>query len=239
MAIATAVVVATGMAAVAKAAGNPTLVSLGCLLLVTSIVVNAVAYRMMAVARHETLARAGQAKSTRRPSAIKGIVLAVVSGVLMGSFNPLLDKARAGEIGMGPYALAAMFGLGVFFTTPIFNIFFMNLPVEGDPLDFGSFFNSKPSQHILGMIGGVIWLTGILGLMVAGSVPDQIQGSPVVHFMLGQTWPVLAALWGVLVFREFKGSDIRVKILSTLTLVLFVCGLGMIALGPIYVLGQQ
>jgi glucose uptake protein len=89
------------------------------------------------------------------------------------------------------------------------------------------------------MIGGVIWLTGILGLMVAGSVPDQIQGSPVVHFMLGQTWPVLAALWGVLVFREFKGSDIRVKILSTLTLVLFVCGLGMIALGPIYVLGQQ
>jgi glucose uptake protein len=193
----------------------------------------------MSLAKHEAQARAGTAKSTRRPAAVKGIVLALVSGVLMGSFNPLLDKARAGEVGMGPYALAMMFGLGVFFTTPIFSIFFMNLPVEGDPVDFTSYFSSRGIQHILGIIAGIIWLTGILAGMIAGSAPDQAQGSPVLHFMLGYSWPILATLWGALVFREFRGSDVRVKILSTLMVVLFLCGLGMIALGPIYVAGKS
>lgn len=239
MSMAIAVLVGTAMGSVAHAAGNPLLVTLGCLLLLMSVVINATSYRMMSHATHEVLARAGTAKSTRRPSSIKGIVLAVAGGALMGSFNPLLDKARAGEVGMGPYALATMFALGVFFTTPIFNIFFMNLPVEGDPVDFGTYFMGRAKHHLLGIIAGGIWLTGILAALVAGSVPDQIQGNPVLHFMLAQSWPIVATLWGALAFAEFRGSDIRVKILTTLMIVLFVCGLGMIALGPIYVAGKS
>jgi len=222
-----------------KAVGNPLLVMLGCLLLLMSVLVNAVSYRIMIHAQHEALAREGKAKSTRRPTALKGIILALVSGLLMGSFSPLLEKARAGDVGMGPYAMAAMFALGVFFTTPIFNIFFMNLPVEGDPLDFGSFFSSKLRQHILGIIGGMVWVTGIVAAMVAGSVPDNIQGSPVLHFMLGNCWPLLATIWGALVFGEFKGADVRVKIMSMLMFVLFICGVAMIALGPLYVPGKS
>jgi glucose uptake protein len=201
--------------------------------------VNAVIYRLMGDARHEALARAGAAKSTRRPSSIKGVVLALASGLLMGSFNPLLDKARVGDVGMGPYALAMMFALGVFFTTPIFNIFFMNLPVEGEPLDFGSYFASRGSQHILGIVGGGIWLTGILAAMVAASSPDQAQGNPLLHFILGQCWPIIATLWGAVVFSEFRGSDIRAKILCMLMIVLYVCGVAMIALGPMYVAGKS
>jgi glucose uptake protein len=239
MSIAVAVLVGTAMNSISRGAGNPLLIALGCLLLLMSVVVNAVSSRLMSLARHEAQARAGTAKSTRRPAAVKGIVLALVSGILMGSFNPLLDKARAGEVGMGPYALAMMFGLGVFFTTPIFNIFFMNLPVEGEPVDFGFYFASRGKQHILGIIAGIIWLTGILASMVAGNAPDQAQGNPLLHFMLGNSWPILATFWGALVFHEFRGSDVRVKILSTLMVVLFFCGLGMIALGPIYVAGKS
>jgi glucose uptake protein len=239
MSIAIAVLVGTGMSAVLGSTGNGLLVALGCLLLLMSVLINAVSFKIMNHARHEALARTGKAKSTRRPSSVKGIVLALVSGVLMGSFNPLLDKAHDGEVGMGPYAITAMFAFGVFFTTPVFSIFFMNLPVEGDPIDFSSYFASRGKQHLLGIIGGIVWLTGILAGMVAFSVPDQIQGSVVLRFMLGQSWPILATLWGVLAFRELKGSDIRVKIMTMLMAVLFLCGLGMIALGPIYVAGKS
>jgi glucose uptake protein len=239
MSLAIAVLIGTGMAAISGAAWNPLLVALGCLLLLLSVVVNAASYRMMNHARHEALARAGTAKSTRRPSSVKGIVLALVSGLLMGSFTPLLEKARAGEVGMGPYALAAMFGLGVFFTTPVFSIFFMNLPVDGEPVDFSSYFASKGKQHVLGIIAGMIWLTGILAAMVAGSAPDTAQGSPLLHFILGQSWPLVATLWGALIFGEFRGSDIRVKIMSVLMMVLYLCGIGMIAIGPMFVAGKS
>jgi glucose uptake protein len=59
-----------------------------------------------------------------------------------------------------------------------------------------------------------------------------MQGEPTLCFMMAQGSPVLAALWGILVFREFKNSDVRVKVLGTLMLVLFVCGLAMIGLAP-------
>ena len=52
------------------------------------------------------------------------------------------------------------------------------------------------------------------------------------RFVLAQGSPVLAALWGILVFREFKNGDIRVKLLGTLMLVLFLCGIAMIGLAP-------
>lgn len=238
-AAATALLVSTAMGAIGHAAGNPLLVSLGCLLLLTSILVNGASHRMMGIARHEALARAGTAKSTRRPSAVKGVVLAVVGGILMGSFGPLLDKARAGEVGMGPYAIAAMFAFGIFFTTPIFNIFFMNLPVEGDPVDLGMFFSSRGKQHLLGILAGAIWLTGTLASMVAASAPDPALGSPLVHFMLFQSWPIVAAIWGIAVFGEYRGADIRVKIMSFLVIVMYLCGTALIALGPMYLLGSK
>jgi glucose uptake protein len=239
MSIAMAILAGTGMAAISSSAGNGLLVGLGCLLLLMSLMISAISFNIMNRARHEALARAGKAKSTRRPSSAKGIVLALVSGALLGSFNPMLDKARTGEVGMGPYALATMFALGVFVTTPVFNIFFMNLPVEGDPIDFSSYFRSRGKQHFLGMIAGVIWLTGILAAMITLSVPEQIQGDSVQRFMLGQSWPILAALWGVLAFGETRGSDGRVKIMTVLMVVLFLCGLGMIAIGPVYIPGKS
>jgi glucose uptake protein len=52
--------------------------------------------------------------------------------------------------------------------------------------------------------------------------------------MLAQGAPVLAALWGIVVFREFKNSDLRVKLMGTLMLVLFLCGMAMIGLAPLF-----
>jgi len=233
-----AVLVGTGLAAASRPPSNTLMLTLGCILMLTCVVVAAASDRMLEIARHEVLARAGRATSTRRPSSIKGILLAAVAGVLMGVYSPLLEKARGGEVGMGPYALTAMFALGAFFTSPIFDIFFMNLPVQGEPLDFGMIVNTSAKQHLLGLLSGVIWCTGALAAMVAASVPDEIRAGPVLSYMLEHSWPVLAALWGILAFREFKEGDARVSILGVLMLVLFLCALGMIALGPLNIAGK-
>ena len=77
------------------------LLGLGCLLILTSIIVNAVSYRIMGVAQHEALARAGQAKSTRRPSPLKGIILALAAGLLHRRLRPAGGKGAAGRPGVG------------------------------------------------------------------------------------------------------------------------------------------
>jgi glucose uptake protein len=229
-----ALLLGTGLGISGRPAGNSLLLGLGCLLILTSILVNAVSYRIMGVARHEVLARAGQAKSTRRPSPLKGIILALVAGLLIGSFTPLLEKARQGDLGLGPYAVGFIFAFGVFFSSFVFDIFFMNLPVEGDPVEFGAYLNGRLKQHLAGLASGFIWYIGMVLAWVCTSVPEAIQGEPMLHFMLAQGAPVLAALWGIVVFREFKNSDLRVKLMGTLMLVLFLCGMAMIGLAPLF-----
>jgi glucose uptake protein len=233
MGMGVALLVGSGLRMAGGPAGNSTLFGLGCLLILTSIVVNAVSYRIMGVARHEALARAGKAKSTRRPSPLKGIVLALLAGLVLAGFTPLVDKARQGDLGLGPYALGFIFAFGVFFSSFVFDIFFMNLPVEGEPAEFGWYLNGSLKQHLSGLASGFIWYTGIVSVWVCTSVPEAMQGTPLPRFLLAQGSPVLAALWGIVVFREFKNGDIRVKLLGTLMLVLFLCGLCMIGLAPL------
>jgi glucose uptake protein len=232
MGIALLVGIAMGLAG--QPVGNLMMLELGCAMVLGSVVVSAVLYRMKAVAEHEVLARSGHAKSTRRPSPIKAIILSLVGGLLIGGFAPLMGKARMGDLGLGPYALSAVFAFGVFFSSLVFNIFFMNLPVEGEPVDFGAYFSGRLKQHLLGLSAGVIWLTGVLALMVASSVPEQSQIPVLEHYLLAQASPVLTALWGIVVFREFKDGDVRIKTLGALMLVLLLCGMVMIGLAPLY-----
>ena len=218
-----------------NATANTTLVLLGCLFILTSVVVNAITYRVVGVLRHEQLARAGVAKSTRRPNPVKGIILIVVSGLLMGSIGGLMAKAREGDLGMGPYAAGAMFALGVFVSSFVYVVFLMNLPVEGEPLEFTAYFKGRLGQHILSFLGGVLWYLGILAALVGSSVPETLQPQEPLRFLLAQGAAVVAALLGIVAWRELKGGDMRVRILAALMLVLFVCGLTMIGLAPLYV----
>ena len=233
MGMGVALVVGSGLGIASRPEANATLLGLGCVLMLASIAVNAVSYRIMGEERHEAAARAGKAKSTRRPSPTKGIVLALASGLAIGGFTPLVERARQGDLGLGPYALGFVFAFGVFFSTFVFDIFFMNLPVEGDPVEFGWYFSGGLKQHLSGFAAGFIWYTGMVAAWVCTSVPEALQGAPLPRFLLAQGSPVLAALWGIVVFREFKNNDIRVKTMGMLMLVLFLCGLCMIGLAPL------
>jgi glucose uptake protein len=230
-----AIIVGTILAYAAKAAGNPVLLFAGCALIAAAVVAAALAYRFHAILKHETVARAGKAASTRRPSSIKGTVLALVSGLLMGSFFPLVDSARAGDVGLGPYAVAAVFAVGIFVSTFVFNVFLMNLPVEGEPLEVLDLFKSTPKEHLLGLEGGALWCTGMVASLAAGSAAAEIQVGGVAGYFLAQGSALIAALWGILLWKEFKAADLRVKTLVVLMFLLFAGGLLVIAQASLYV----
>ena len=165
---------------------------------------------------------------------VKGLIVALVSGVLMGSFYPLVELSRATEIGLGPYSVGFFFSIGVFSSTFIFNLYFMNLPVEGEPVGLLQYFrDGSIRNHLLGVFGGLLWCVGMLANVVAASGTAKV--GPAVSYAMGQGATMISALWGVLVWKEFAGAETRVKLLLIIMFALFGAGLGLISIAPLYV----
>jgi len=220
--------------------GNAMLLFAGCALVVGAIIVDAMAYRAMEQLRAETRAKAGTASTSKKVS-LKGVFLSLASGVLMGSFYPLVVMAKsndwggtAGEAGLGPYAIGVVFALGVFFSTFVFNLFFMNLPVQGEPLEIPDYFKGLPKQHLLGVAGGILWCSGTIANFVGSSAPEEVQVGPAISLALGQGAAMVSALWGLLLWKEFEGADSRIRALVVIMFVLFIAGLTMVSVAPLY-----
>ncbi|MGD0669766.1 MAG: GRP family sugar transporter [Bryobacteraceae bacterium] len=218
-----------------RPAGNATLLFGGCLLVLIAILADAYAYTLFGRIEHEAMARHGRAKSTRRPTRVKGVVVAVVSGVLMGCFFPLVEMGSQGDLGLGPYAIAVVFAVGVFVSTLVFNLFFMNLPLQGPPVELRDYFmKTSFGQHLLGVAGGAIWCVGAVAAFSAASAPPEVHVGPATSYAMGQGSTLISALWGLLLWREFKGADLKIKSLIAVMLVLYACGLTLVSLAPLY-----
>jgi glucose uptake protein len=206
-------------------------------------VADAIGYRTMARLRHESLAVAGQAASTRRPSDLKGIALALLGGLLLGCVPPLVQRATATDAGLGPYAVWVFFGLGVVVTTFVVSMFLLNLSMQDEELSISAFIKSPRRLHMLGLAGGGLWCTGAIASFVAvyanaapgvnGGLPaGAAPVGPAPIYALTQGAAVVAALWGTLVWKETKGGDLVVKLMTALTLILFAGGVALVALSP-------
>lgn len=212
-----------------KSTGDPLLMFGGCFMVFVAILLAGAAYRFINVIRHEASAKAGKAKSTRRPIAVKGTVLAVVSGLLMAGFYPMLAKSREGELGLGPYAVCVIAALGVFLSTFVFNMFFINLPVEGEPVDFMEYFQASPVKHLTAVFGGVVFCVGLLSALIAASA-ENVHVSLSLSYGLNHAFAPIAILWGLLAWKEFKDADARTKSMVALMFVLFGLGVTLVSL---------
>lgn len=204
--------------------GNPLLLTIGVALVVCAIVVDAMAYK-------------AHAQPARSSTSGKGIFLSLISGVLMGSFYPLVEVSKGDGVsaaGLGPYAVAFLFSLGVFFSTFVFNLYFLKFPVEGRPLSMSEYFKGTLGQHGLGILGGILWCIGAITNFVAASAPKSVQVGPAVSYAVGQGATMVSALWGVLVWKEFAGASPKVRMLLTLMFILFLAGLMIVAIAPLY-----
>ncbi|HXJ44504.1 MAG TPA: hypothetical protein VNH18_34775 [Bryobacteraceae bacterium] len=229
-----ALVIGTAWSYFLNPVGNPALLTGGCVCVLAAIAINSVAFKSHSTARLLNLAQQGKTKSTKKSFNPKGLIIAVTGGVLMGSFYPLVEMARVSEIGLGPYGVAFVFAGGVLFSTFVYNLFFMNLPVQGNPVDFTEYFKGTGKGHLLGILGGMLWAAGAVTNFVAARAEGAAQVGPAVSYAMGQGATLISALWGLMYWKEFAGADSRVKTLLTTMLVLFVVGLALVSVAPLY-----
>ena len=234
-----ALIVGTLLNYMLKPSGSPTLLFGGASVILVAIIVTAMAHSAYAKSKARAAAPAVAAGNRamlnkRGPSPVKGIVISVVSGILMGLFYPLVELSKRGDLGMGPYAATFCFAVGVLLSTPLFNLFFMNLPVEGEPVGFMEYFKGTTKQHLLGLLGGAIWSVGMVSNIVASSAGKSATVGPAVSYAIGQGATLVSTLWGLLLWKEFAGADSKVRGLILLMLALFVGGLAMLSLAPLY-----
>lgn len=204
--------------------GNPYLIWTGLAVIVVSIICNALAFK----AKQDAEGDASNASTVR-----KGLVLAICAGLLMSWFSPLVNRvvdmgftnAAPGDGKMTPYTAFFMFTLGVLASNFIFNTIAMKKPVSGEPVKGSEWFNGGVLVHFVGILGGSIWATGtLLSFVTAGTAGAAIS------YALGQGATLVSALWGILVWREFKGAPKKSAILNLAMIVLFVVGLAFLVL---------
>ena len=215
--------------------GNPSLLFTGVAMVVAAIILDGIAYRVHPAAK---AAAAGKAGRPEEPGKIKkGILLSVVGGVLMGMFFPLVEigkKGTNGVGGLGPYAIGFVFSVGVFLSTFVFNAYFLRKPVQGKPIRFGDYFKGTSVEHFWGIVGGIAWGVGTLSSFVAASAPKSLQVGPAISYALGQGSTMVGAFWGVVVWKEFAGGGPIVKRLIALMFLLFVIGLAVVSIAPLF-----
>jgi|ERR1051326_6880434 glucose uptake protein len=231
-------ILGSGVPQLLNRSGHPLLLFLGFTLMVAAIVVTAMAHSAQVVIQAQSVLR--QAHETKKkhvqvPSAIKGLVLAIAAGVLLAAYPPLLAKSREGETGLGPYSGMFLFSMGVFFSTLLFTVFFANLPVEGEPLEIVDYFKGSLKNHFAGLAGGALWCTGMLAAFL-GVAPEVLTPvGAVVSATCTYGIPLLAAFWGIAVWREFRDSTQRIRNLGLLMMVLFAAGVVLVSIAPAYV----
>jgi glucose uptake protein len=82
--------------------GNPVLLFAGVALVVGAIIVDAIAYRAHAVSQSAAGRQGGRGRQAKAAT-WKGIKLAVIGGILMGMFYPLVEIGKKpGPRGLGP-----------------------------------------------------------------------------------------------------------------------------------------
>jgi len=198
--------------------GDPVILFIGVALIVVAIIFNG-------MASAATKKDAGDLAKNK-----KGILLAVVAGVLMAFFYRFvaaamdLDNFANPTPGMvTPYSAIVIFSIGVLASNFFFNTFLMKKPFVGESVTYKQYFKGNFSTHMVGILGGAIWCLGTAFSYIAAG-----KAGAAISYALGQGAPMIAAVWGVFIWKEFKGSSKTVNWLLGLMFLLFISGLTLI-----------
>jgi len=193
--------------------GDPVFLFFGVALIAVAIVLNAIAYK--------------KTSGGNQKASAKGILISILAGVLMSFFYRFiaasmdLDNFVSPAVGkMTPYTAVVIFALGIFISNFLFNTILMKKPISGEPTNYKAYFSGGFKIHLVGILGGIIWGIGnSLNLIAAGTAGAAIS------YGLGQGATLVAALWGVFIWKEFKGSSKSTNALLALMFILFLAGI--------------
>jgi glucose uptake protein len=166
----------------------------------------------------------GSLAGTGRSVSRKSIVTCVVSGVLMGLWNPFVAYGATRGNALSPYSSVVFLTLGALLSCFVWNLYFMKKPLVGEPVGFGGFFSAPPSGHLLGLLGGAIWGVGTVFNVVAGKATGFA-----ISYAIGQSAPMVGALWGIFAWKEFTGAGPRAKLFLGLMFVSYALAILLVA----------
>lgn len=198
--------------------GNPLMLGTGVAAITIAIVLDALAYKR--------LSHSGTAP-------MKGIVLAIIAGLLMGFFYKYVAQAMSGidastralEPGkLSPYTAIVLFSSGVLLSSFVWNTFAMCRPFTGARVSFADYFTKgTPRLHLIGVLGGMIWNLGM-----AFSIIASTKAGAALSYGLGQGATMVGALWGVFVWKEFKAAPSGTSRLLGAMFVFYLLGLAIL-----------
>jgi glucose uptake protein len=199
--------------------GNVPMLAMGVGAVLIAVIIDAVAYKRLASAGVKT------------PT--KGIVLSLAAGVLMGFFYsfvsssigaiaPLTQTLEAGKL--SPYTAIVFFSVGILISNFLWNSIVMAKPFVGAPVRYGDYFTRGTVRlHIIGIVGGIIWSLGMSLSILANN-----SAGPALSYGLGQGATLVAALWGVFVWKEFAGAPRGTNGLLAAMFVFYVIGVAVL-----------
>jgi glucose uptake protein len=195
--------------------GNPLLLFIGVGFIVAAIIIDALAYK-----KHST---------TLQKVSKKGILLSVSAGALMALFyrfvaSSMVTSFEVPEAGkLTPYSAIFFFALGVLVSNFLFNYLIMKRPFEGESLSFKNYSKGSLGVHLTGIIGGIIWNIGMsMSIIASGKAGFAIS------YGLGQGATLIAALWGVFIWKEFKRASKSVNTLIFFMFLAYLVGLALL-----------
>lgn len=197
--------------------GDPVVLFSGVFLIVLAIIFNGIASGKVS-------------KSSGQTTRKKGILIAICAGVLMAFFYRFvaaamdLENLESPTVGMmTPYSALFVFAIGIFISNFLFNTLVMKKPFVGTSVSYSQYFKGSLNTHLVGVLGGAIWALGTACSYIAAG-----KAGAAISYALGQGATMVAALWGVLIWKEFKGASKAINLLLALMLILFISGLALI-----------
>jgi len=204
-----------------KPKGNPVLLFAGVLAIMVAIVIDALAYKKLPAEGQKTTG--------------KGIVISIIAGALMGLFYYLVQKGIVADFvspeegKLGPYAAVVVFSLGLFVSSFLWNSIVMAKPFVGEPVALGDYFKKgNPRLHLIGILGGIIWSIGMLFNIVASGT-----AGPAISYGLGQGATMIAAFWGVFIWKEFKSAPAGTNKQLALMFAFYIVGLALLIIAKL------
>jgi glucose uptake protein len=199
---------------------NPTLIFSGVALIAIGIVVNAIAYQRLTL-------------NTQKVST-KGLGISMLAGILMAQFYGFVvdgmtmnfTTPEAGKL--TPYSAIFLFSCGIFLSNIVFNSILMRVPVEGHPVNYGDYLKGDSKSHLTGILGGIIWCIGMSFSIIASD-----KAGPAISYGLGQGAVLVAAVWGVFIWKEFKAAPPGTNSLLYIMFICFFTGLSLIVYSKI------
>ncbi len=217
--------------------GNVALLVGGGLVLLVAVAVGAITYGAYARNRANTgkmpvsnprgLSRGSPTRS--KPGSDSGIALSLISGVALGMVPPLLSLSRTDQDGLAAYSAGLIFGLALLGSTVLFAPFFFAFPVRGEPVHVAEYLKGSKIQHLSGFLAGALWIAGSIAGFTTWGTLSAIQIHDQLSAALVDGAPILAALWGLLVWREFRGNGRELARMAA-TLILWVAGASLLAI---------